>query len=58
MSDKKYREAALAKRAGMSAEAKERLDTVNAKATWDARCRICGAKLSGTPDELRKHTHG
>ena len=58
MSDQKYREAALARRYGMSAEAKERLDEANAIAQWYGKCRVCGAELKGTPAEIAKHKHG
>lgn len=56
--EKKRAETFLGRRYGQTTEERARVKLYNdAQTDWTARCRICGAELEGTPEQLKAHTH-
>lgn len=58
---REYREAALRRRFGTDEESKAKLDKFNeAQTDWYTTCRVCGASLRGSLEDMRKHakSHG
>lgn len=57
--EKKRAERFLGRRYGQTTEERARVKLFNdAQSDWTATCRICGAVLTGTPAQLKAHTHG
>lgn len=57
--ERKRAEHTMARRHGQTTEERARVKAFNdVQADWTARCRICGEILTGTPAQLREHTHG
>lgn len=56
--EKKRAETFLGRRYGQTTEERARIKVFNdAQEDWTATCRVCKLELTGTPAQLKAHTH-